>query len=140
MLYEMYNSWANFQDVFSFVELEKDHIPCSSFQDGCLRRLINKCVAPCLLTKMLHLMTAFIQAEIMTRGIIDEDEVHEMMSNSIFFHNRLIERWMCDIDIDVVSQLFNSKKSENYAMECKKVCKKERVHFAQCCEVLWKID
>ena len=74
-----------FSDVFSFVELEKDHIPCSSFQDGRLHRLINECVAPCLLTKMRHLMTAFIQAEIMTRGIIDEDEMHEMMSNRIFF-------------------------------------------------------
>ena len=31
---------------------------------------------------------------------------------------------MCDIDIDIVSQVFNSKKSENYAMECKKFVKK----------------
>ena len=69
-------------------------------------------------------MTAFIQAEIMTRSIIDEDEVDEMMSDRIFFHDHLIERWMCDIDIDIVSQVFNSKKLENYAMECKEFVKR----------------
>ena len=43
---------------------------------------------------MCHLMTAFSQAEIMTRGIIDEDEVHEMMSNRIFSQPF---NWMLDV-------------------------------------------
>ena len=41
-----------FSNTFSFVELEKSYIPCTSFKDGHVRRLINKCVKPCVLTMM----------------------------------------------------------------------------------------
>ena len=114
-----------FSDTFSFVDLEKCYIPCSFFQEGDLWRLINKGVAPCLLSKMHHLMTAFIQSEIITRGMFTDDELHEVMGNRIFFHDHLIECWMCEIDIDVVSQTFSSKgPSMDYAMECKNFVKK----------------
>ena len=35
-----------FSDTFSFVELERSYISCTSFKDGHIRRLINKCVKP----------------------------------------------------------------------------------------------
>ena len=41
-----------FSNMFSFIELEKSYIPCTSFKDGHIRRLINKCVKPCALTMM----------------------------------------------------------------------------------------
>ena len=41
-----------FSDTFSFIELEKSYIPCTSFKDSHIRRLINKCVKPCALTMM----------------------------------------------------------------------------------------
>ena len=56
-----------FSDMFSFVELEKSYIPCTSFKDGHIRRLINKCVKPCVLTMMRHVMMAFIQSEVLTK-------------------------------------------------------------------------
>ena len=41
-----------FSDTFSFIELEKSYIWCTSFKDGHIRRLIKKCVKPCALTMM----------------------------------------------------------------------------------------
>ena len=41
-----------FSDTFSFIELEKSYIPCASFKDGHVTRLINKCVKLCALTMM----------------------------------------------------------------------------------------
>ena len=41
-----------FSDTFSFIELEKSYIPCTSLKDDQVRRLINKCVKPCVLTMM----------------------------------------------------------------------------------------
>ena len=41
-----------FSDTFSFVELEKSYILYTSFKDGHVRQLINKCVKLCVLTMM----------------------------------------------------------------------------------------
>ena len=49
-------------------------------------------------------------------------DIHEHVGSSVFFHDRLLERWMCDIDLDVVSESF-SKKSSN-AKECKDFVKR----------------
>ena len=80
-----------FSDTFSFVELEKSYIPCTSFKDSHVRRLINKCVKPCVLTMMRHVMMAFIQSEVLTKCDIGEYDFHDFVANNVFFHDRLIE-------------------------------------------------
>ena len=38
----------------------------------------------------------------------------------MFFHDRLIERWMCEIDADVVFHEFSAKASPGDSLESKK--------------------
>ena len=109
-----------FSDTFSFIELEKCYIPCTSFKDGHIRRLINKCVKPCTLTMMRHVMMAFIQSEILTKCDIGNYDFHDFVANNVFFHDRLIERWMCEIDADVVFHEFSTKPSPGDSLESKK--------------------
>ena len=109
-----------FNDTFSFIELEKSYIQCTSFKDGHVRRLINKCVKPCALTMMRHVMMAFIQSEVLTECDIGDYDFHDFVANNVFFHDRLIERWMCEIDADVVFHEFSTKASPGDSLESKK--------------------
>ena len=113
-----------FSDTFSFIELEKCYIPCTSFKDGHIRRLINKCVKPCTLTMMRHVMMAFIQSEILTKCDIGNYDFHDFVANNVFFHDRLIDRWMCEIDADIVFHEFSTKTSPGDSLESKKFEKK----------------
>ena len=113
-----------FSNTFSFIELEKCYIPCISFKDGHVRRLINKCVKLCTLTMMRHVMMAFIQSEILTKCDIGDCDFHDFVANNVFFHDRLIERWMCEIDADVVFYEFSTKTSPGDSLESKKFKKK----------------
>ena len=113
-----------FSDTFSFIELGKSYIPCTSFKDGHVRRLINKCVKPCALTMMRHVMMAFIQSEVLTKCDIGDYDFHDFVANNVFFHDRLIERWMCEIDADVVFHEFSTKASPGDSLESKKFKKK----------------
>ena len=54
----------------------------------------------------------------------------------MFFHDRLLERWMCDIDLDVVSECF-SKKSSN-VKECKDFVK--RNIFIIFNKITWELE
>ena len=74
-----------FSDMFSFVELEKSYIPCTSFKDSHVRRLINKCVKPCALTMMRHVMMAFIQSEVLTKCDIGDYDYDDFVANNVFF-------------------------------------------------------
>ena len=74
-----------FSDTFSFIELEEGYIPCTSFKDGQIRRLINKCVKPCALTMMQHVMMAFIQSEVLTKCDIGDYDFHDFVANNVFF-------------------------------------------------------
>ena len=49
-------------------------------------------------------------------------DIHKHIGSRVYFHDRLLERWMCDIDLDMVSESF-SKKSSN-AKECKDFVKR----------------
>ena len=80
-----------FSNTFSFVELEKCYIPCTSFKDGHIRRLINKCVKLCTLTMMRHVMMTFIQSEVLTKCNIGDYDFHDFIANNVFFHDWLIE-------------------------------------------------
>ena len=113
-----------FRDTFSFIELEKCYIPCTSFKDSHVRRLINKCVKPCMLTMMRHVMMAFIQSEILTKCDIGDYDFHDFIANNVFFHDRLIERWMCEIDADIVFHEFSTKTSLGDSLESKKFKKR----------------
>ena len=113
-----------FSDTFSFVELEKSYIPCTSFKDGHVRRLINKCVKPCVLTMMRHVMMAFIQSEVLTKCDIGDYDFHDFVANNVFFHDRLIEQWMCEIDADVVFHEFSTKASPGDSLESKSLKKR----------------
>ena len=117
-----------FSDTFSFIELEKCYIRCTSFKDDHVKRLINKCVKPCTLTMMRHVMMAFIQSEILTKCDIGNYDFHDFVANNVFFHDRLIERWMCEIDADVVFHEFSTKTSPGNSLESKKF-KKKCIHL-----------
>ena len=71
---------------------------------------INEMIPPCKLAKIRQIMMAFIRSEINMKHLPTNDfEVHEQFGNHVFFHDRLIERWICNIDIDVVSESFSMK-------------------------------
>ena len=78
---------------------------------------------PCELIKVHLMMMAFVHTQIeplqQFKQIYNSD-FHEQVGNRIFFHDRLIEHWMCDVDLDVVSETFSSKESSNYTLECKR--------------------
>ena len=115
-----------FSNTFSFVELEKSYIPCTSFKDGHVRRLINKCVKPCALTMMRHVMMAFIQSEVLTKCDIGDYDFHDFVANNVFFHDWLIERWMCETDAGIVFHKFSTKASPGDSLGSKKF-KKEKI-------------
>ena len=54
-------------------------------------------------------MMAFIQSEILTKCDIGDYDFHDFVANNVFFHDRLIERWMCEIDEDVFFTNFLQK-------------------------------
>ena len=88
---------------------------------------LNQVVLPCKLAKIRHVMMAFINSEILPKDcFLDDVDLHERVGSYVFFHDRLIERWMCDIDIDVVSEAFSMQGADSplYARECKKFRKK----------------
>ena len=129
VLHEGITIGQTFSDTFSFVELEKCYIPCTSFKDGHVRRLVNKRVKPCTLTMMRHVMMAFIQSEILTKCDIGNYDFHDLVANNVFFHDRLIERWMWEIDANIVFHEFSTKTSLGDSLESKKFKKKERIHL-----------
>ena len=115
-----------FSDNFVFVGLNLKYIPCSLMHNES-RHPLNQVVPPCKLAKIRHVMMAFINSEILPKDcFLDDDNLHEHVGSYIFFHDRLIERWMCDIDIDVVSEAFSMRGADSsiYARECKKFRKK----------------
>ena len=73
-------------------------------------------------------MMAFIQSEILTKCDIGDYDFHNFVANNVFFHDRLIERWMCEIDADFVFHEFSTKTSPGDSLESKKF-KKEGIHL-----------
>ena len=71
-------------------------------------------------------MMAFIQSEVLTKCHIGDYDFHNFIANNVFFHDRLIERWMCEIDADVVFHEFSTKASPGDSLEREKF-KKENV-------------
>ena len=74
-------------------------------------------------------MMAFIQSEVLSKCDIGDYAFHDFIANNVFFHDRLIERWMCEIDADVVFHKFSTKASLGDSLESKKFEKKERIHL-----------
>ena len=71
-------------------------------------------------------MMAFIQSEVLTKCDIGDYDFHDFIANNVFFHDRLIERWMYEIDADIVFHEFSTKASPSDSLESKKF-KKENV-------------
>ena len=71
-------------------------------------------------------MMAFIQSEVSTKCDIGDYAFHDFIANNLFFHDRLIERWMCEIDADIIFHKFSTKASPGDSLESKKF-KKENV-------------
>ena len=91
------------------------------------RRPLNQVVPPCKLAKICHVMMAFINSEILPKDcFLDDVDLHKHVGSYVYFHDSLIEHWMCDIDIDVVSEAFSTRGADSplYARECKKFRKK----------------
>ena len=105
---------------FRFMGLDLNYIWCTLMHsEG--RCSINEMIPPCKLAKIRQIMMAFIHSEINMKHLpINDFEVHEQFGNHVFFHDRLIERWMCDIDIGVVSESFSMKGP---SLSCIKECK-----------------
>ena len=72
---------------------------------------------------MPHVMMAFIQSEVLTKCDIGEYDFHDFVANNVFFHDRLIERWMCEIDADVVFHEFSTEASPGDSLESKSLKK-----------------
>ena len=69
-------------------------------------------------------MMAFIQSEILTKCDIGNYDFHDFVANNVFFHDQLIERWMCEIDADIVFHEFSTKASLGDSLESKKFKKR----------------
>ena len=69
-------------------------------------------------------MMAFIQSEVLTKCDIGDYDFHDFVANNVFSHDRLIERWMCEIDVDVVFHEFSTKSSLGDSLESKKFKKR----------------
>ena len=111
-------SSQTFNDDFMFVGKTKD-IPCTRLHadKGCA---INTTVPPCELTKIHLMMMAFIHKEIMVESQIKDvfkDHVHKQIEMQVFFHNRIIERWRCEIEFDTASGVLAGYESKLCARE-----------------------
>ena len=106
-----------FSDDFTFFKMDLNYIPCSSMHSK-KRRPINEVVPPCELAKMHLIMIGFVHSQIehinLFSGVYNF-EIHKKIGNNIFFHDHLIEGWMCELDLDVVSEQFSRKESHSYA-------------------------
>ena len=73
---------------------------------------------------MRHVMMAFIQSEILTKRDIGDYDFHDFIANNVFFRDRLIERWMCEFDADIVFHEFSTKTSPGDSSDSKKFKKR----------------
>ena len=69
------------------------------------------------------MMMAFVHKEIMDsnqfKSMVKPDELHEQIGAGIFFHDRIIERWIKITDFDVVSKEMNKFSREEKEMALK---------------------
>ena len=112
-----------FNDDFTFVDLNLGYILCSSMH-GKGRLSLNQVVPPCKLAKIRLMMMAFVHSQIQHVTLFSrmhDSDIHKQIGNKIFFHDRLIECWMCELNLDVVSECFSTKvpSSSSYHKECK---------------------
>ena len=77
-------------------------------------------------------MMAFIQSEVLTKCDIGDYDFHDFVANNVFFHDWLIERWMCEIDADIVFHKFSTKASLGDSLESKKSKKKNAFILFDC--------
>ena len=113
-----------FNDDFTFVDFNSTCIPCSWMHSE-KRRSLNKVVSQCEMAKMHLVMMSFVHNQIehvSPFNRLGDFDIHEHIGSRVFFHDRLLERWMCDIYLDMVSESF-SKKSSN-TKECKDFVKR----------------
>ena len=73
-------------------------------------------------------MMIFVHKQIGLKGVLDKD-IHEHIGQRIFFHDRLIERWIRDIDLDVVSDNFSTMNSLLHASHCKQYIKQNILSY-----------
>ena len=114
-----------FSDDFTFFKMDLNYIPCSSMHSK-KRGPINEVVPPCELAKMHLIMIGFVHSQIEHvdpfSGVYDF-KIHKKIGNNILFHDHLIEHWMCELALDVVSEQFSRKESHSYAKECVDIVK-----------------
>ena len=69
------------------------------------------------------MMVAFVHKEIMDsyqfKSMVKPDELHEQIGARIFFHDRIIERWIQITDFDVISKEMNKFSREEIEMALK---------------------
>ena len=82
-------------------------------------------------------MMTFVHKQIGLKGVLDKD-IHEHIGQRIFFHDRLIERWIRDIDLDVVSDNFSTMNSLLHASHCKQYIKQNI--FIVYDNITWKYE
>ena len=127
-----------FNDDFTFVDFNSMCIPCSWMHSE-KRHSLSKVVSPCEMAKMHLVMMSFVHNQIehvSPFNQLGDFDIHEHIGSRVFFHDRLLERWMCDINLDVVSESF-SKKSSN-AKECKDFVK--RNIFITFDKITWELE
>ena len=80
-----------------------------------------------MLAKLRLAMTSFIHKQIMNIKIFSEKIYDSFLQEQIgtrVFHDRVIERWRHEIDIDVASESYLKYPSKDYAKECASFKKK----------------
>ena len=125
-----------FSDDFTFVDLNLDYLPCTSRHSE-KRRPLNLVVSPCKLAKIRLMMMTFVHKQIGLKGVFDKD-IHEQIGQHIFFHDRLIECWIRDIDLDIVSDNFSTMNSPLHVSHCKQYIKQSI--FIVYDNITWKYE
>ena len=111
-----------FNNDFVFVGKDTNHIPSGCWQTMVFRQM-RRIVPPCELAKITLMMMAFVHKEIMdsnhSKSMVKPNELHEQIGARIFFHDRIIERWIKITDFDVVSKEMNKFSRQEKEMALK---------------------
>ena len=113
-----------FNDDFTLIRGDGIYVPLGTWQ----RNLERWCqvVPPCEMVKLRLIIISFVHKEIMNQWEFKKDcgtNVHQFISNHVFFHDRLLERWLKLCSYEIVSRDISFELSSNNAMHAEAVIK-----------------
>ena len=113
-----------FNDDFTLIRGDGIYVPLGIWQTNLERW--SQVVPPCEMVKLRLIIISFVQKEIMNQWEFKDcctTNVQEFISNHVFFHDRLLERWLNLCSYEIVSRDIGFELSSNNAMHAEAVIK-----------------